>query len=642
MKRVIGLLGGVLVGVLLVSITGCATPQTGTPAIKPAKPKIKVAKLDDLPQHTYPYKGDVTRLVQSRPQVLELARKVRADVQADLDTYEIDDAPTLRDLYGRLAVVHLLEKNYDAALEMLDRARALETKEAARLMSGLTTRATIAAHREVGEQAADAAFRQVFARHLAKALQPLPWDVVQDEVQELKGRHEMITESLVLGALGSRLQPAVDRTGELDAGAASGLLNVHLTLTERLPLKDEIVAACQAYIEAHRQQKPDIWPQRAVALAPTDRGTPVLVSVWDSGTDPSVFDRQLWTNPNEEPDGQDNDNNGYIDDVHGIAYDVHAHRTTELLCPLGDAAGRVSEMMDYMKGLTDLQADIDSPEATALKRHLGSLQPADVPGFLEDLDLVGNYSHGTHVAGIMLAGNPFARLLIARLSYDHHTVPVARTPEWGLRDAAKCRDTVAYLQQHGVRVVNMSWGEAQSDAEDSLEKNGIGNSAEERRDLARQVFGLQKQGLYEAIRNAPEILFICAAGNEDANVEFDEFIPSSFDLPNLLVVGAVDQAGEPTSFTSFGRVVQVYASGFEVDSFVPGGQRMKMSGTSMASPNVANLAAKILALNPKLTPPQVIDIIKRGCDRRDAGDHSYLLLNPKQTLELLRTPTTAR
>jgi subtilisin family serine protease len=215
-------------------------------------------------------------------------------------------------------------------------------------------------------------------------------------------------------------------------------------------------------------------------------------------------------------------------------------------------------------------------------------------------------------------------------------VPVARTVEWGGRDAEKMRHTVEYFRQNGVRVVNMSWGEAQEDAEVSLERNGIGESAEERREIARQVFQLQKEALHAAIRDADDILFVCAAGNADNDVEFDEYIPSSFDLPNLLVVGAVDQAGEPTGFTSFGRTVRVYANGFEVESYVPGGDRMAMSGTSMASPNVANLAGKILALRPELGPREVIELIERGADEKTDGEHTFLLINPQRTIALVQ------
>ena len=343
----------------------------------------------------------------------------------------------------------------------------------------------------------------------------------------------------------------------------------------------------------------------------------------------------MFVNASELRDGKDNDGNGFVDDIHGIAYDMNAHRATGVLFPLGDAAARMPQVMQHTKGLMDIQAAIDSPEATELKRHLSSLDSADVKGFLEDLSLAGNYSHGTHVAGIMAAGNPFIRLLVARHTYDYHTIPVAATEDWGERDGAKCLDTVEYLKRHRVRVVNMSWGESQQDAEDSLEANGIGESAEERLAIARRVFASQKEGLYNAIKNAPDILFVCAAGNADNDVEFDEYIASSFELPNLITVGAVDQAGDPTSFTSFGKTVQVYANGFEVESYVPGGARMKFSGTSMAAPNVANLAAKMIAVDPTLTPTKVIELIKKGADRTTAGGTSFLLMNPKKTMDLL-------
>ena len=78
----------------------------------------------------------------------------------------------------------------------------------------------------------------------------------------------------------------------------------------------------------------------------------------------------------------------------------------------------------------------------------------------------------------------------------------------------------------------------------------------------------------------------------------------------------------------------VYANGFEVESYVPGGERMKMSGTSMSSPNVMNLAAKLITLNPELKPADVIELIKQGTDRKE-GALSYLLLNPKRSVELL-------
>ena len=84
-------------------------------------------------------------------------------------------------------------------------------------------------------------------------------------------------------------------------------------------------------------------------------------------------------------------------------------------------------------------------------------------------------------------------------------------------------------------------------------------------------------------------------------------------------MGAVNQAGDETSFTSYGDTVLVHASGYNVESYVPGGTRMKLSGTSMASPGVVNLAAKLFAVDPTLTPEQAIRLIRDGASASDDG-----------------------
>lgn len=122
-----------------------------------------------------------------------------------------------------------------------------------------------------------------------------------------------------------------------------------------------------------------------------------------------------------------------------------------------------------------------------------------------------------------------------------------------------------------------------------------------------------------------------AAGNSNNDASFNEDVPASFGLPNVRAVGAVHQAGDEAPFTSYSPTVVAHANGYEVGSYVPGGARMKLSGTSMASLNAANLAAKILTGNPKLTPAQVIQII---CSTEDkTADGRRFLINPKKAVE---------
>ena len=124
------------------------------------------------------------------------------------------------------------------------------------------------------------------------------------------------------------------------------------------------------------------------------------------------------------------------------------------------------------------------------------------------------------------------------------------------------------------------------------------------------------------------------AGNSDSDAEFTQAVPAGLHLPNLLAVGAVNQAGDETSFTSYGSTVVVDAAGYEVKSNIPGGGMVRWSGTSIASPNVANLAAKLFALDPSLSPEQVIDLIKRGATTSEDGRRH--LVDEKRSVALLQ------
>ena len=130
--------------------------------------------------------------------------------------------------------------------------------------------------------------------------------------------------------------------------------------------------------------------------------------------------------------------------------------------------------------------------------------------------------------------------------------------------------------------------------------------------------------------SAPEILFVAAAGNSNQDSSFAEAVPADIVLPNLITVGAVDKAGDEASFTSYGPTVVVHANGWLVDSVIPGGERIPESGTSMAAPQVANLAAKILAVNPKLAPPDVIRIVRETAEK--TADGRRTLIHPRNAL----------
>ncbi|HEV7775645.1 MAG TPA: S8 family serine peptidase [Luteibacter sp.] len=239
--------------------------------------------------------------------------------------------------------------------------------------------------------------------------------------------------------------------------------------------------------------------------------------------------------------------------------------------------------------------------------------------------------HG--VDAIAANGNPAARLMTVRYdSPGNHPVPADFAPDVAARYAANVRRIVDDLKAQHVRVVNISWGDSLAFIEQSLEAEGIGNNAGERKAMAKQAFRAESVALASAIRGAPDILFIPAAGTVDTDASLAATVPADIDLPNVLAVGAVDQAGNEADFTSYGKRVRVYADGFQVASV--DGHRGKLAGTTIAAPQVTNLAAKLLALDPSLTPADVIRLIVDGASKSDDGKR--LLIDPKRSIALAR------
>ena len=583
-------------------------------AIAQTKPRIE--KAADLPRFSYKVEGNVEDIVRDDAKFARFAADVRGDAESVLRGYEIDDRATLRQLEGELAQLDYLDGKPDAALARLGRIKELQDKPADKLMSGMQMRALIGAQRTVGDRTSDA-YRAEVGRLIGADLAPLPYEVVQNEVKEAKASAEIASEALVLGYMRNVIQPTVDKAGALSSDLAPVVINAKYRLVATLPLKRTLIATYSAYLDAHKVDKPDIWAARNVDL-PAGKGyAPVNVAVWDGGVDTALFGNRVVRD-------------GAKPAV--IAFDRYANPATGELQPIPDALkSRVPQLKSRLKGFSDLQSNIDSPEASEVKQWLSTLKPDEYKSAIEELGLAGNWMHGTHVAGITMAGNPYARLVTGRIEFDWHLLPdPCPSRELAERDARNQQAYVDFFKRHGVRVVNMSWGGSVKGIEEQLELCNIGKTPDERKKIARDYFEIQKRALTKAFASAPGMLFITAAGNSNEDASFAEDIPAGIVLPNLMTVGAVDKAGDEASFTSYGPTVAVHANGYQVESVIPGGDKLAESGTSMASPQVANLAAKILAINPKLSPADVIKVIRETADKTPDGRRT--LVNPKKAI----------
>ena len=592
-------------------------PQAATPAPTPASAvKPRISKAADLPRFNYPVTGKLEDTVRSADKFAVLAEALRRDTESVLAGYEIADKSAQRDLISLLAQLDFLAGRYDQALAHAEAVRALQDKPADKLLSGLRLR-VMAAAAKTGAPGSEA-YRKAVAASLVAELAPLPYPVIENDIKGSKAGLELMGEGLILGRTREVLQPIADATGVLSNEFAPALVNARFALLGVLPIKRTLVEAYTAYLAQHQVNKPDIWAARDVVLPADGKFSPVTLAVWDSGVDTALFGRQVVRAADGEPAL--------------LAFDKYSRPARgELQAIPAELRAKLPQMIARTKGFADLQANIDSAEASEVKQLLSTLAPDQYKSVIEEINLSGNYEHGTHVAGIALAGNPFARLVVGRIEFGH-TLKPDPCPSLALaqRDAANYPAMVAFFKREGVRVVNMSWGGSVKDIENELEQCGTVKTSGERKALARQFFDLGKLALTQAFASAPDILFVTAAGNSNNDASFVESMPADIVLPNLITVGAVDRAGDEAPFTSYGATVKVHANGFQVESFLPGGARVALSGTSMASPQVANLAAKLLGANPALTPEDLIRVITGTAER--SPDDRRILMNPKQAL----------
>ncbi|MBW1596851.1 S8 family peptidase [Streptomyces sp. JJ38] len=109
--------------------------------------------------------------------------------------------------------------------------------------------------------------------------------------------------------------------------------------------------------------------------------------------------------------------------------------------------------------------------------------------------------------------------------------------------------------------------------------------------------------LDEAVKNAiaAGVTFAVAAGNESQ----DATNVSPARVEEAITVGATDDADGMASFSNYGAPLDLFAPGVDITAAWNDGSTKTISGTSMATPHVAGVAALYLADNGEATPEQV-------------------------------------
>ena len=201
-------------------------------------------------------------------------------------------------------------------------------------------------------------------------------------------------------------------------------------------------------------------------------------------------------------------------------------------------------------------------------------------------------SHGTHVAGIILATRNNG-IGLDGVANNAKLMSVRAVPDGDERDKDVAL-AIRYAVDNGAKVVNMSFGKSWSP---------------------------NPEWVFDAIKYAEkhDVLLVHAAGNDAKDIDVKGNWPNdSADkvveiADNVLTIGAMGSSYDekiPASFTNYGQKnVDVYAPGVQIYSTVPQNKYARYNGTSMASPEVAGVAALVRSYYPELSASQVKHII---------------------------------
>lgn len=200
------------------------------------------------------------------------------------------------------------------------------------------------------------------------------------------------------------------------------------------------------------------------------------------------------------------------------------------------------------------------------------------------MDIMDGHSHGTHVSGTIAAKQNNGKG-IAGVASNVEIMGIRTVPNSSDETDVDVAEAFIYAAKNGARIINCSFGKSHNEG---------GTLVKEVIDFIGQEYG---------------VLVVAAAGNSSQDIDKKLTYPASFESENLLVVGSNSKWGM-SFFSNYGKKnVDVIAPGSSIYSTVPGNRYSSMSGTSMASPNTAGVAAEVLSRNPGLSPVQLKEII---------------------------------
>jgi len=200
--------------------------------------------------------------------------------------------------------------------------------------------------------------------------------------------------------------------------------------------------------------------------------------------------------------------------------------------------------------------------------------------------------HGTHVAGIIAAQRDNG-IGMNGVAQNVQIMAVRAVPDGDEYDK-DIANAIRYAVDNGAKVINTSFG---------------------------KYYSTHPQWVWDALAYASQkdVLIVNAAGNEGTDLDTIQVYPNdqvgvgAEISDTFLTVGALNyKYGSDllATFSNYGKVnVDVFSPGVKIWATTPLDTYEYLQGTSMASPNVAGVAAMIRSYYPKLSAKQVKQIL---------------------------------
>ena len=261
----------------------------------------------------------------------------------------------------------------------------------------------------------------------------------------------------------------------------------------------------------------------------------------------------------------------------------------------------------YGQGITvavvDTGIDLDHPE----------FEGRIVPGYdFVDNDTIADDGdgHGTHVAGTI--GGAFGQG-VTGVAPDVNLMPVRVLDDNGNGYLEDVRRGIIWAAENGAHVINLSLGG-----------------------------GNYNQSMRNAIEYATDLgaVVVMAAGNESSN---QPGYPARYATDFGIAVGAIDRQGEMAYFSNKAgptRLDYVTAPGYDIYSSIPGSSYAYYSGTSMAAPHVAGMAALLMSydlandnsLTPEIIENLLIETASHNIDNQQSTNNTSNRIRSQRNL----------